>query len=359
MTSATALVPADRLHQLAVALLVAAGVPPRDATTVADSLVDADLRGVHTHGVTRLGIYIERLRRGGNRAVGEVTIVADAPAFALLDGHDLLSQVVSARAVELAVEKAAVAGCAAVSVRGGSHFGAAGYWARLIAERGMAGMATTNSSALMVAWGGSTTAIGTNPLALAFPSAGGAPVVVDIATSETSWGALLQAEAAGVPIPETWALGRDGAPTREAAEALKAQRLLPLARHKGYALAVAVELLGGALAGARLLADVPDMYEQPQEPMALGHLFLALDPRRLGAEGPSLAQAVHGVQLVLNALPPRQSADRVLWPGQLEAERAEQRRRDGVPLPAAIVDAVVALAEELGVEAVLPSIPNS
>src|SRR5215217_6897225 len=157
----------DRLAALTSAILVSAGVPDADARIVANSLVDADLRGIHSHGVSRLGIYVERLRMGGNRPAGEPELVSEAPSLALLDAKDLLAQVASARAVELAAQKAQVTGCAAVGVRGASHFGA-----RLLTERGMLGLATTNTTPVMAAWGGSTTAIGSNPLAMAFPSSG-------------------------------------------------------------------------------------------------------------------------------------------------------------------------------------------
>jgi len=145
---------------------------------VATSLVDADLRGIHSHGVVRLGIYVERLRRGGNDPRGEVSVIAGAPAFTLLDSGNVLGQIASARAVEIAIDQARKMGCAVVSVRSGSHFGAAGYWARLIAEAGGIGVASTNGSPIMVPFGSATSALGTNPIALAFPSSGLPPVVV-------------------------------------------------------------------------------------------------------------------------------------------------------------------------------------
>jgi len=341
-------VKADRLSELAAAVLRSVGVPDSDARIVADSLVDADLRGIHSHGVGRLGIYVERLRAGGNRGEGEPSVVFEAPSLAVLDANDLLSQVVSARAVELAVSKSRLTGSAAVCVRGGSHFGAAGYWARLLAEQGLLGMASSNTTPVMAAWAGSTTAIGSNPLAFAFPSAGEAPVVVDIATSETTWGALLQAEAAGGPIPETWALGLDGRPTTSATEAVAAGRLLPFGRHKGYALAVGVELLAGALAGANCLSQVAHLYLEPDTPMGAGLFFMAIDPGALSPEhAEGFSRQVHEVQRALNELPTREDGDRVLWPGQLEAERASQRRRDGVPLPSAVAEDLRSLVSDL------------
>jgi ureidoglycolate dehydrogenase (NAD+) len=340
----------DRLSELAAAVLSAAGVPESDAAIVADSLVDADLRGIHSHGVSRLGIYVERLRSGGNRPSGEPAVVLEAPSLAVLDGNDLLSQVVSARAVELAAAKASLTGTAAVSVRGGSHFGAAGYWARRLAERGMVGVATSNTTPVMAAFAGSTTAIGSNPLAIAFPSSGEAPVVVDLATSETTWGALLQAEAAGAPIPDTWALGLDGRPTTSAVEAVAAGRLLPFGRHKGYALAVGVELLSGALAGANCLSQIAHLYMEPDKPMGAGLFFCAIDPGALSKEhAREFAEQVHTVQRALSDLPAREDGDRVLWPGQLEAERAARGRRGGVPLPARVAEDLRSLARELEV----------
>jgi LDH2 family malate/lactate/ureidoglycolate dehydrogenase len=340
----------DRLTARASAVLESAGVPAADARIVAASLVDADMRGIHSHGVNRLGIYVERLRAGGNRADGEVTVVAEAPSLALLDGGDVLAQVPSLRAVEIAVAKARETGSGTVVVRGASHFGAAGYWARLIAEQGMLGMASTNTTPLMAAWGGTTGAIGTNPLAMAFPSSGPAPVVVDLATSETTWGALVNASRTGEAIPDTWALGTDGRPTTSAAEAVEAGRLLPFGRHKGYALAVGVELLTGGLAGASCLSAIGNMYDEPDRPMAAGLFFLAVDPAALDpGAGRAFADAVHAAQRELNALPPAEGVDRVLWPGQLEAERTARAREHGVPLPDAIAADLDRLASEMGV----------
>jgi len=326
-----------------VEVMTHAGLSAADAETVARSLVDADLRGTHSHGVGRADIYVERVRRGGNVAAGAPAVVVDAPAAAVLDGRDLLSQVPSAAAIALAGAKAAEAGCAVVVVRGGSHFGAAGYWARQLAEAGFVGVASTNTTPLMAAWGGATAAIGTNPLAVAFPSAELPPVVVDIATSETTWGKLINAAAAGKPIPHGWALDGEGRPTTDAAVAVEARRLLPFGRHKGWALAVGVELLAGALATANCLAMVGDMYGEPDVPMRTGHVFIAIDPQRLRPDGSSFAAEVTRLQREINALPPAAGGERVLWPGQIEAELAAERRTAGVPLPAAIVESLAGL----------------
>ena len=202
----------------------------------------------------------------------------------------------------------------------------------------------------MVPFGSAAPAMGTNPIAFAFPSSGAAPVVVDFATSEATWGALVAAAAAGERIPASWALDADGEPTEDPAAAMAARRLLPFGRHKGSALAVAVELLTGALAGASTLSAVADMYAEPDRPNGLGLFFLALDPRAIGAAGAGLAEAVHAVQQELNALPATPEAGRVLWPGQLEAERAAERRDRGIPLPPAVAAELEALARAEGVD---------
>jgi LDH2 family malate/lactate/ureidoglycolate dehydrogenase len=346
---ATTTVSAERLEAFAGDVLIAAGVPATDAAVVARSLVDADLRGIHSHGVTRLGIYVERLRQGGNEPRGKVEVVSQAPAITLLDSGNALGQVASARAVEIALEQARVGGCAVVSVRSGSHFGAAGYWARLIAEAGAIGVASTNGSPIMVPFGSAAAAMGTNPFALAFPSSRLPPVVVDFATSEATWGALVNAAATGDAIPASWALDLDGNPTTDASAAIEARRLVPFGRHKGSALAVAVELLTGALAGASWLSAVPDMYGEPDRGSELGFFFLALDMRVLGPVGDRVPDAVYEVQKELNTLPATPEAGRVLWPGQIEAERSRERRAGGIPLPPAIVTELEAVARAVDI----------
>jgi LDH2 family malate/lactate/ureidoglycolate dehydrogenase len=139
-------------------------------------------------------------------------------------------------------------------------------------------------------------------------------------------------------------------PTDDPAAANAARCLVPFGRHKGSALAVAVELLTGALAGASCLAALPDMYGSPERSSSLGFFFLAIDPRVLGADGTGLAEAVHGVQRELNALPATPEAGRVLWPGQLEAERAAERRASGVPLPEPVVAELAGLGAAVGLE---------
>lgn len=343
-------VSATALGALAAEVLIRSGLNASAAKVVADSLLAADLRGIHSHGVSRLPIYVRRLADGGNVADVEPLVVAETPATALIDAGHALSQVASAVAVEIATAKAAKVGCATVCVRGGSHFGAAGYWAQLMADDGFVGVASTNTSPLMVAWGGQSTAIGTNPIAMAFPSANARPVVIDFATSETTWGALINASGAGDAIPSTWALGRDGNATQDPGEAIAARCLLPFGRHKGYALAVGIELLAGALAGANCLAAIGDMYGETERPMAAGHVFIAIDPQPLSDGADTFPRRVAMVQQELNSLPPRSGVDRVMWPGQLEAELEATRRREGIPLPLTIAREVSIVAHSLGVE---------
>lgn len=303
---------------------------------------------------------MKRVDRGGNRATGKPELVFDAPSLAILDACDVLAQVASLEAIELAASKASETGAGVICVRGAAHFGAAGYWARLLAERGMLGMAACNTTPVMAPYAGSTTAIGSNPLAMAFPSAGDAPVVVDLATSETTWGALLHAEQVGAPIPETWALGLDGRPTTSPVEAVAAGRLQPFGRHKGYALAVGVELLCGALAGANCLSQIAHLYLEPDRPMGAGLFFCAVDPGTLSDElATGFGERVHQVQTELEAMPPRKPGDRVLWPGQLEAERAQRGAREGVALPSEITESLLALAREMRVPAEVVEPPRA
>ena len=338
----------DRLSALASAILGAAGVPKPDARIVAESLVDADLRGIRSHGVSRLRIYVERLRAGGNRPAGELVLVSDAPSLAVLDANDILAQVASARAVELAAEKARVAGCGVVCVRGASHFGAAGYWARLLAEQGMLGMASTNTTPIngrlwRIDDGDRLESVG-DGLPLGWERSGGGRH----GHRRDDLGRSAPRRGRGDPDPGDLGIGprrpaddfrRRGGRRWPPASVRPTQGLRARRRRRAPT---------GALAGANCLSQIAHMYMEPEKPMGAGLFFLAADPNSISPDhARRFAEQVHDVQRNLNALPHRDGDGRVLWPGQLEAERAERGHSDGVPLPAGIAEDLCALAREL------------
>ena len=196
---------AVRLTDLVQGLLQFQGVSAHDAKVTADSLVCADLEGVASHGVMLLPMYLARLRAGSVRANAQTQVEEDLGGLVIMSAQDGLGQVSSQAAVSLAIERARIHGLSTVTVRDGFHFGAASYWARQFAQAGMIGMAFSNTRPLMPAPGGAQRVVGNNPVAMAFPSAQGQPLVVDMAMSATAMGKIRLADAQGRPIPEGWA----------------------------------------------------------------------------------------------------------------------------------------------------------
>ena len=261
-------------------VLVVSGSPADDAALVADSLVQADLWGHQSHGFLRLPWYAARLRSGAMRAVTDPEVLSDTGPLMLLDGRDGIGQVLADRARELAVERARRFGVGVVGVRNSNHFGTAMYFTRRAAADGCVSILTTNASPAMAPWGGREKVLGTNPWSIAAPGPDGRVVAVDIANTAVARGKIYLAKNRGEPIPETWALSPDGAPTTDAAEGVLGV-ILPMAGHKGYAITFLMDVLSGALTGSGVGTEVHGPYEAGT-PSRCGHLFLALDPAAFG-----------------------------------------------------------------------------
>jgi ureidoglycolate dehydrogenase (NAD+) len=327
-------------------VLVAVGLDERDAATVAGSLVAADLRGVATHGVLRLPVYVERMRRGLIATRPSIQVRRTGPATATVDGGNGPGQVVALRAMREAVALAEGAGVGLVSVHGSNHFGAAGWFALHAAERGMIGLALTHAEADVVPFGGRRPALGTNPLAVAVPRGDGPPVLLDMATSGVAMGRVLLARTRGEPIPEDWAVDADGEPTTDPRQ-VRAVR--PMAGPKGYGLAFVVEVFAGLLSGSRSGTEVRRMYDDFDEPQGIGHFLGAIDPARF-VPPEVFAGSVDRLAGQLKATPPAPGFDEVLLPGEPE-DRAEARhRRDGVPIPEELRRELVELGAAYGID---------
>lgn len=337
---------AARLRAFAMAVYEHLGVPRVDAALVADTLVQADLWGHASHGVMRTFWYAARIEAGSCAAVTHATIVRDAGAFVVLDGHAGLGQVLAARAMDLAVERAEAHGIGAVAVRDSGHFGTAMYFTRRAALAGCVGLLATNASPAMAPWGGREKRVGTNPWSIAAPAGAGPPLLLDVANSAVARGKLYAAQQRGERIPLGWAIDQDGRATDDPAAGI-AGTLLPMAGHKGYAIAVLMDVLAGVLSGSAFGAAVVGPY-RAEDRSGAGHLAIAIDV----AAGRPLADFERDVAALvadLKATPTASGHDEVLVPGELEARTAARLEREGVPLPDATVAALDAGARRLGV----------
>jgi uncharacterized oxidoreductase len=330
---------ARALRDLSCALLTAAGASVEDATVVADEVVDAEERGYESQGLVRLPNYVELARTGRACSPSEPAVLGETAATLILDARSGWGHVVALDAMRRCVAKARDAGACVATVRNLPHVGRLGYYVEAAAAEGMIGVLAISggtSSAVMAPWGGSEPRLSTNPLAIGFPNPAGAPVVTDVSTTQAARGRVLVAAASGQAIPDTWALDGDGNPTTDATRALPPDgTLAPLGGHKGYALAVAVELLCGGLGG---------VYPPPQA----SAFVAAFDPEALSPGG-GFTTAVAAMEGAMRSSAVRPGFDEVLLPGTGSARRKHQAETDGVSVVAEVWDAVRATAETLGV----------
>jgi LDH2 family malate/lactate/ureidoglycolate dehydrogenase len=223
-------------------VFAAAGLPEQDAEVIADSLVHANLTGVHSHGVSKVNDYLTRLDKNLVTKETNISVVRESATTALLDAGNGWGQIVSQKAVEMAVEKAKQYGSSWIGVRNSNHYGTAAYWTSQIAAQGMIGISMTNTSPVMVPFGSKVPTLGTNPICIAVPSPSGKPIMLDMATSNQARGKITLAAKIGKPIPSDWAITIDGQETTDPQEALKGS-LLPFGGAKGSGLAMMVDIL--------------------------------------------------------------------------------------------------------------------
>lgn len=353
MTAAAA-VPLDVLRAHCAAVLGATGLPAATADLVAGSLVDADARGIGSHGVVRLGIYASRLKSGAVDPLA-VPVVENDGAAARVDARNAVGQLGALTGLEAAVALAGAHGVGVAGVANSNHCGTLAYFTRRAAAGGVAVVALSNAPPTMTYHGGRGRAVGTNPLSIAVPRDDGPPLVLDIASSATARGKVIVAEQQGRPIPAGWAVDPDGRPTTDATAAL-AGSMLPFGGPKGSGLAMMIELLCGGLVSGVTGHALGDMYLHPDRQQRVSHLFLALDPDRwLGRA--AFAAHVEGFAREVHDLPAADGVDRVLLPGEVEDAALAAAERDGVRLPAAARAELDAVAAEFGLPHRLPATP--
>lgn len=340
-------VSADTLTTFCTEIFTAAGVPPEEGSIIAASLVDANLIGLESHGVSRVADYLARLDQNlVNRSTNSV-VVAESPGTALLDANNGWGQVASERAVGIAIRKAREVGTAWVGVTNSNHNGTAAYWTRKIADAGMIGISGTNSSPVMAPFGSKDASLGTNPISIAAPTRNGPPAVLDMATSAQARGKIIVAAKNGESIPLGWALNAQGNPTTNAQDALDGT-ILPMAGPKGSGLAIMVDILAGVLNGASFGAGMPRMYGDT-DPQLLGHFFVALDISALTPLAGFLDRMSEREDQTRNGTPAA-GHDSVLMPGDLEAGRRAANLATGIDLSRSIFDELTAAARARGVD---------
>ncbi|MCS0505035.1 Ldh family oxidoreductase [Ancylobacter mangrovi] len=339
------------LRDFAGAVFTACGMPEEDARLVADTLVQADLWGHQSHGVMRLPWYAARLRAGVVAPAAAPERVVDAGAICVVDGHDGMGQVLTARAMEETIARARAHGVGVAALRNSNHFGTAMYFTLMAARAGCVGFLSTNASPAMAPWGGRAKSVGTNPWSWAAPAGRHAPMVLDIANTAVARGKIYLAQQKKLAIPEGWAIDAAGEPTTDAAAAL-AGNILPMAQHKGYAIAVMMDMLSGVLSGSGFGKAVSGPY-QFERPGRTGHFMIAFD---IAAFQPLVEFGARMEALIaeLKQVPLAKGFDEIVYPGEIEARNDTRHRAEGLMLPADTVADLVRLADETGCRSSCP-----
>jgi LDH2 family malate/lactate/ureidoglycolate dehydrogenase len=328
-----------------------AGMPHADARLVADTLVQADLWGHQSHGVLRLGWYLDRIRNGVMKPITEPEFVVDAGSIAVIDGHDGVGHVLTMLAAKEAIRRARAHGIGAVGLRYSNHFGTCMYYTLMGARAGCVMLLTSNGGPAMAPWGGRRKIIGTNPWSVATPAGRHPPFVMDMANTGVARGKIYLARQKREPIPLGWAINAAGEPTTDPQAAIDGI-ILPMAEHKGYAIAMMVDVLSGVLTGSGFLSAVHSPYKTAEKSNC-GHLMIALD---IAAFQP-LAQFNARMEEYISELksvPLAQGFEEVFYPGEREARNDGLNRKEGLQLPEDTLTDLRRIARETGLEAKLP-----
>lgn len=338
----------DALRSFATQCYTALGVPQAAAERVADTLVQADLWGHPSHGVMRLFWYAARIGSGAIDPTVGPRLDGGFGAMAAMDGQGGLGQVVAHAAMQEAISLARQHGIGAVAVRNSGHFGTAMYFTRMAAEQGCVGFLSSNASPAMAPWGGVEKRVGTNPWSWAAPAGRHPPMMLDIANTAVARGKLYVAQQKGEAIPPTWAMDASGAPTTDPAAGI-AGTILPMAGHKGYAIATVMDMLSGVLSGSSFGRTVVGPYV-PEGPSGVGHLALAINIRATRAYEDFEAD-MERLIAELKQTPTAPDVPEVFYPGEIEARTEARHLVDGLSLPRKTADDLRAQAAGVGVTA--------
>src|SRR5712664_2066580 len=355
---------AKQIREQLVSVLRAWGMSDAHAETTAEMMLETDLRGVDSHGVSMLPTYDREFRAGRINVRPTFKTVREGPAFALIDADASLGHPVSVYGLNLAVDKCCDMGVAVVSVFNSHHFGAAGCYSRIAADRGVIGMVTASTRGVsMVPTFAAEPVMGTNPLAFAAPARRNPPFQLDMATTTVAAGKVKVHKLNHKPLPSGWVVDGEGRPVTDADEAFRyvferpEGGITPLGGprevggHKGYGLAVMVHILGGALSGASF-SPIRNRTQQTSDPHNIGHFFLAIDPRAFRAEG-EFERDLDQVIDVLHQARRADPAQPVLVAGDPEMATRAERLSEGVPIPDDLMEQLRTVAKSAGVPFVL------
>ncbi|WP_018924905.1 Ldh family oxidoreductase [Salsuginibacillus kocurii] len=338
------LVSEEHLRSIGEALLLAYQVPKEYAETTVHALLQANLRGVDSHGISYLPLYLKRIKKKVIDPGARPEVLHRNGAAAVIDGNNGLGAVNGALATDLSREMMKQCGAGLTTVRNSGHFGMTAHYAGLAARDDAIGIAMTNAPSSVAAYGAKEPVLGTNPMSFVFPMKGRAPISIDFATSAIARTKLKQLAEQNKEIPEGLALNQEGYTTTDATEGYEGV-LLPAAGVKGYSLALIVEILSGVLANAALTTNVGQLVNDFSRPQNVGHFigaisinsFLEMEEYEELME--QLLESIKGAQKA-------PQVDEIYYPGEIEAQTKKERVENGIPLSTKLVDTLNQLLAE-------------
>jgi len=348
MTAHDTRVPASQLMGFIARAFLAAGLPADDARSLAELMVEADLRGSDTHGVIRLPLYVRRIRAGGVNAKPDIRVISDRPSAALIDGDNGMGHLVMRRAAELAIAKAKTTGVGWVGARMSNHAGPAALYVTMPLKHDMIGLYfAVGSNNHLPPWGGSDSLLGTNPMAVAVPALNEPPIVLDMAPTVAAYGKVRLKAQRGEQMPVGWMIDREGKPLTDPKRAEEGH-LLPIGDYKGYGLSLIIGLLAGALNRAALGRDVIDFVKETGKATNTGQAIAALAVETFMPAGEFKRAVDQVIRDIRNSrrLP---GVERIWLPGEQSHAKLLDRRAHGVPIPKSLRESLDTVARDLAI----------
>ncbi len=334
----------DVLRKYCKDVLIASGVDADCAEATAGMLVDAEVTGMSTHGVSRMGIYMARIHAGIMSPHNNIHIVKESPSALTVDAGNSLGAAAAKFTMTRCIEKARETGVCFAAVRNSNHFGTAAYYTKMAAEAGMMGLCCANLKGNVAPFGAAEPYLGTNPLSLACPTKT-RPLVTDIATSTVALGKLILAQKLGKSIPEGWALDADGNPTTDPAEGRKGM-LTPFGGPKGSGIAIMIDIASGILSGGGFGNHLTGLYEMTG-PQGVGHFMGAIDVSHF-IDLETFKEKVSEMSAEIKALKKAPGVQEILMPGDLEANKRAVNERDGIEVPEQVYNELLELGKPYG-----------
>lgn len=335
------------LRSLCQRLMMAEQLSEEDAFICADNLVDADLCGVESHGVSRMTNYMKRLRTGVVDSRAKCRVEKECAGSLYVDGENAMGMVVGTFSMARCIEKARESGCCFAAAHGSNHYGMAAYYARMAAKAGMIGITGTNAPPNLAPFGSPQKYMGTNPIAFGAPFPG-EPVILDMAPSVVAMGKIILAAKLGKSIPEGWVVTKDGKPTTDPVEG-QYGTLVPIGGAKGSGLAIFMEILCGVLSGAGVGPHINHFWNDFENPQNVGHFFCAVDVEKfVGLE--RFKENLEQIVREMKELPKNPGVEEIFMPGEIESRKRIERKAGGIHLSDSVYEELRALAGQYRVD---------